>query len=318
MSQHKWGETFLKTGLPLEHLVITTFSGLGWYSEPRYEYMRPNREGEPVWFEVDLVASSPAGELNLLIECKYHDEQRFWFFLPCTTEDHLAQYGALSGDADLESDAEVLHYGPYIPLRNSRRHSLISLAPKSVWGATISRAGVREENSVKDALNQIGFAFVPYCLDNLYSFCRFTPSAAIPVIVTTARLFRLRPDICDITAIRNARGPEEIADELPWMWCYHAPRGELLGHNDKQIERWRETHQDVRFRGLDQQLTSLWAGPHWVMIITIEALAKAVETIYKAFLSLPKNFRGNQRLRHAIEQRAPYRRPNLSSEKDTK
>jgi hypothetical protein len=311
MTTQKWGETFLKTGLPLEHLAITTLTGLGWSCEPRYEYVRPNREGEHVWFELDLVAHSPddpAGDLTLLIECKYHDEQRFWFFLPCTTVDHLAQYGALSAGGDLESDANVLHYAPYVPLRSRRRHSLISLAPKSVWGANVSRAGVREENSVKEALDQLGFAFVPFCLDGLYSFCRFTPTAVIPVIVTTARLFRLRPNVQDIGVIRGARGPEDIADELPWTWCYHAPRGQLLDHNNEQIEHWRENHEGVSFKGLDAQLADLWSGPHWVMVVTIEALAAATSAVHKAFLELPKNFSGNERLRKAVYEYVEYRR----------
>ena len=59
MATRRWGETFLKTGLPLEHLAITTLSGLGWSCEPRYEYVRPNIKGKLAWFELDLVASSP-------------------------------------------------------------------------------------------------------------------------------------------------------------------------------------------------------------------------------------------------------------------
>ena len=203
-----------------------------------------------------------------------------------------------------------------MPLRSRRRHSLISLAPKSVWGANVSRAGSREENSIKEALNQLGFAFVPFCLDRLYSFCRYTPEAVIPAIVTTARLFRLRPEVRDITTIRDARGPEEIADELPWTWCYHAPRGELLDHNDAQIEQWRETHREVRFKGLDDQLANLWSGPHWVMIVTIEALAAAAVAVQKAFLALPKNFSGNERLRHAVEEFASIRRAKFLAKKD--
>ncbi len=274
--------------------------------------------GDPVWFEIDLIASSPpnpSGDLNLLIECKYHDEERFWFFLPCTTLDHLAQYGALSAGGDLESDVDVVHYAPYVPLRSRRRHSLISLAPKSVWGANVSRAGTREENRIEDALDQLGFAFVPFCLDRLYSFCRYTPEAVIPVIVTTARLFRLRPDVRDIAAIRSAGGPEDIADQLPWTWCYYAPRGQLLDHNHAQIEHWRETHKEVHFRGLDDQLADLWASPHWVMITTMEGLATAAEAVLNAFLGLPKNFSGNERLRRTVEDFAALRRSRFHAKK---
>ena len=251
MATRKWGEALLKSGLPLEHLAITTLTALGWSCEPKYEYERSNRDGESKWFELDLIAWGPpgkTGDLNLLVECKYHDEQRSWFFLPCTTVDHLAQYEAMSAGDDLEGDGSVLHYTPYLPLREPDRRSLISLAPKSVWGVSVSRAGVREENSVKEALDQLAFAFVPFCLDRLYSFCRYTPEAVIPALVTTSRLFRLRPDRYDIKTIRDASRPEDIADELPWTWCYYAPRRQLLDHNNAQIERWRERHADVRFK----------------------------------------------------------------------
>jgi len=76
------------------------------------EYRRANREGELRWFKHDVIAYSPEsgnGDLELLVECKYHDESRFWFCLPCETEDHLAQYGALSAGENLYSDSAVLH-----------------------------------------------------------------------------------------------------------------------------------------------------------------------------------------------------------------
>jgi len=304
MSKKKWGETFLKTGLPLEHLALTSLTALGWECEPRYEYERPNRKGHPAWFEVDLIAYAPRhkrGALNLLIECKYHDEQRFWFFLPCTTLDHEAQYGALSAGADLESDEEVLHYAPYSPLRAPKRHTLISLAPRSVWGANVSLAGTREENSIHEALEQLGYAFVPFCLDRLYSFCSYSPGAVIPAVVTTAKLFRLRETVTDIRRIRDAAGPGDIADEVPWTWCYYAPRGQLLDHNNRLIDDWKDDHSGLRFAKLDEQLASLWSGPHWVMVTGIEALAHAAKRLHSGFLALPKDFAQNRRLTRAVE-----------------
>lgn len=317
MPKKKWGETFLKTGLPLEHLALTTLTGLGWSCEPKYEYQRFNRKRELTWFELDLIAYAPRarrGDLNLLIECRYHDEQRFWFFLPCTTLDHEAQYGALSAGSDLDADSNVLHYAPYVPLRGRSRHALISLAPRAVWGTSVSRSGAREENAIHEALEQLGYAFVPFCLEWLYSFCTYSPVAVVPAIVTTAKLFRLRAEVQNVTTIRNASGPEEIADELPWTWCYYAPRGQLLEHNHTQIELWREEHSDVHFAGLDDQLANLWCGPHWVMVVTIDALAGAARELHSKFLQLPKDFSGNGRLKRAVEAFAAVRRKRFRSE----
>jgi hypothetical protein len=86
MSGQKWGESFLKSGLPLEHLTLLALKSIGWTCELHSEYLRVNREGQLKWFEHDVIVFSPEGDLELLIECKYHDENRFWFFLPCETE----------------------------------------------------------------------------------------------------------------------------------------------------------------------------------------------------------------------------------------
>ncbi len=71
---NKWGESFLKSGLPLEHLTLMIFNSFGWDCEPKYEYRRLNREGDSSWFELDLIAYSPYskknGNLEFLVECK--------------------------------------------------------------------------------------------------------------------------------------------------------------------------------------------------------------------------------------------------------
>ena len=64
MSKGKWGESFLKSGLPLEHLTLVTFKSLGWHCRTHIEYSRLNREKEEAWFEFDLEASGPNGNNN--------------------------------------------------------------------------------------------------------------------------------------------------------------------------------------------------------------------------------------------------------------
>ena len=86
MANQKWGESFLKSGLPLEHLTLLALKSISWECELHYEYFRLNREKQQRRFEHDVIAYSPNlenGDLRLLIECKYHDESRFWVFLPC-------------------------------------------------------------------------------------------------------------------------------------------------------------------------------------------------------------------------------------------
>ena len=56
MAKGKWGESFLKSGLPLEHLTMVTLKNKGWQCEPGIEVFRPNRERKRKWFELDLEA----------------------------------------------------------------------------------------------------------------------------------------------------------------------------------------------------------------------------------------------------------------------
>ena len=134
MAAGKWGESFLKSGLPLEHLTHVTFRSLDWDCYPQFEYSRRNRDGEEAWFEVDLVANCTAfnkgTQLSMLVECKYHDPSRYWFFLP-----H-------EGAGRWQFDDRVLNCGPFQALRKPRADSLLHLAPLS--SGEIGRASCRE------------------------------------------------------------------------------------------------------------------------------------------------------------------------------
>jgi hypothetical protein len=314
MSAKKWGESFLKTGLPLEHFTLTALADAGWDCEPQWEYQRANRDGQLVWFEVDLAAHAPeddGGSLTILTECKYHDQQRFWIFLPCSSSSY-AQHGALSAGGDPESDGEVAHHGPYEPLTKPGAHTLISLAAQSMWGVSVSQAGVREENAVQHALDQLSYAYVPFCLDHAYHFCSAEPVSVVPAVVTSAKLFRLKAHTID--SIRHAGSPNDIADEVAWLWCYHPPAGCVLDHNSEQIELWRRRDRYVsKFAGLDDRLASLWSGPRWFMIVNAEHVAAAYNRVRSAYSGLPKNFSRSKALWRLIRSGARKARERRSA-----
>jgi hypothetical protein len=305
MSTKKWGEAFLKTGLPLEHFTLTMLTGAGWYCEPKWEYLRVNRGGQLVWFEVDMAAYAPendGGSLTILTECKYHDQQRFWIFLPCSSSSY-AQHGALDAGGDPGSDGEMVHHGPYEPLTKSGEHTLVALAPQAMWGVSVSQAGVREENTVQNALDQLSYAFVPFCLDRAYHFCSSQPEGVICAVVTSAKLFLLK--VHTIDAIRDARSPDDIADEVPWVWCYHPPAGSLLDHNQKEIDLWRSRDRNVaKFAGLDERLAELWSGPRWFMVVNAEHIVAAYSSVQNTYAGLPKNFARSKILWRLIESGA--------------
>ncbi len=132
--------------------------------------------------------------------------------------------------------------------------------------------------------------------------------AVVPMVVTTARLFRLKPEAQSIDSIRKAAGPTDVADELPWTWCYHPSTGEVLDHNHDEIDMWKAGHKGLRWRGLEDQLAHLWAGLHWALVVNINSLGDAVTALQQAFADLPKDFSRNRELDALMRVRASARR----------
>ena len=162
ISCQKWGGSFLKSGLPLDHLTLLALKSIGWTCEIHYGYRRLNREGERKWFEHDVVAYSPepeTRELELLVECKWHDESRFWFYQLCETEDHLARW-----------TSTLIHRCFTLRLTRSSRRPMLRSSfrpPPSVSGVSPSHV-TAPVNAVEEATNQLGFGFVPFCLEGFY------------------------------------------------------------------------------------------------------------------------------------------------------
>lgn len=151
----KWGESFLKTGLPLEHLVGTILRNAGWSVNANPEYQRKNASGEPAWFSIDLEAYSGRTnrdtELGLLIECKYHDDDRFWMFLP-------------SDEAFPPTDGLICNCQGFDTLQRPDARTLIGLAPLISRGTVISRHGLKQDDAVHAAIQQIVNGYLPILL----------------------------------------------------------------------------------------------------------------------------------------------------------
>ena len=291
MSKKKWGESFLKSGLPLEHLTIVTFRSLDWNCRPRVEYIRENLNGEKTWFEIDLEASSyetnKDTSLSFLVECKYHDLSRFWFFLP-----HDSERWAFND--------RVLNVGPFQLLADPRSKSLLSLAPCSAGGIVISAEGDKQENAVSTAIQQIVNGFVP-CSLNQFSYDLdfhnstldikdFLPSATavVPMIVTNACIYRLKPEVTDLELIRNASSPNDIADEVEWTWCYHDPLMALINQNVDALEmhKMKEAELFYRFPYVEQRLEGFDGRPNWIAIVNIKFLKNTIKKIADHFQSI--------------------------------
>lgn len=295
MATKKWGESFLKSGLPLEHLTQVTFRSLEWHCRPALEYIRPNREEQETWFEVDLFASAPIWNkstgLAALVECKYHDLSRSWFFLPHTSTGRW------------EFDDRVLNCGPYQTLKEPMENTLLKLAPLSQSGIVVSADGTKQDNAVYTAIQQLVNAFVPCCLDHLFMYnidfhnvidpsdeLTYVPdvTAVVPMIVTNAALYRLKPSISDLDAIRKALKPEDIADLVPWTWCYFDVPLRLWDQNYDAVTAHATKHAELvyRFPGIENSMHRFTNRPNWIAVVNIRSLADALKSIMAGFQSL--------------------------------
>ena len=294
MSKGKWGESFLKSGLPLEHLTQVTFHTLGWDCNSQVEYSRRNRENQETWFELDLTATFPKSnrdtELSFLIECKYHDLSRFWFFLP-------------HEPSRWHFNDRVLNCAPLQTLKKPSLRTMLDLAPASTGGIVVSEDGAKQDNAAYTAIQQLVNGYVPCSLSQMFSYnidfhnvltpedeLDFVPhiTALIPMIVTNASIYRLRPDVIDLEIIREASAPSDIANEIEWTWCYHDPSMSLFDQNMETVEahKAKEAELVYRFPFVENWMYDFANRPNWIAIVNIKALSKVATIVAETFMSL--------------------------------
>jgi hypothetical protein len=295
MSAPKWGESFLKSGLPLEHLTAVTFRSLNWHTTPQYEYSRNNRENQEAWFELDLVATSPddnrSTELSCLVECKYHDLSRYWFFLPHDPSGRWC------------FDNRVYNCGPYSTLKKPDADTALSLAPISSGGIVVSKDGTKQDNAVRTAIEQLVNGFVPYSLSVMFEYnldfrnvltpedeMSYVPNvtALVPMVVTNASLYRLKPDVTNLDKIREAKAPSDVADEVEWTWYYHDVPMKLFDQNLSAIDAHIKERAELvyHFPKVSTVMEEFADRPNWIAVVNIKALAKVVAAIQKHFSAM--------------------------------
>jgi len=141
-----WGESFLKSGLPFEHLTLLTLDALGWDVMPHFEFRRADLEPGQAG-EIDLLARPPGrgqAGIRLLIECKYHDPSRYWMLLPSSTDAHLSESDSRAAGEEVERDSFFLKLRSLRPVAKPlradavRSRAAVNLGngPREKWSPT--------------------------------------------------------------------------------------------------------------------------------------------------------------------------------------
>lgn len=234
---NRWKEHFLKSGLPLEHAVRTTLEQHGISYPNEYRYTRPNEQGVLTEFSVDVAAAktylSHGIGLNLLVECKYRHDSVKWLFTPDRYDFLLGEFSDLFIAFDALSRERQAN--------TAELNAFAELYPLCRRGIEITSSDANPK-SIEQALQQLRFAVVNTLIERMR--WRLSPYGSshhpdvtfvIPVIVTTAELWRMNPEI-DIRDVRNADHLHEVATEEEVLVIHETPNNELRGYNLKRLE----------------------------------------------------------------------------------
>lgn len=236
-----WKDALLRSGVPLEGDVKRYLDRRECMSRFEFSYLKPDENKIERQFSYDIDSSyiRPPHFVNFLIECKYRHESVQWVFLP-------DEYGGPD-----EHDANVVvhpcdHFVSLkFPFRGQFPRRLASCCSK---GVEITNEGPNEK-SISQALAQIAFGFAPQVADACeHQVLRLLGSSEwifyhIPIIVTTASLFRLMPEV-SVHAIRDASNLEDIATKHHTLvQTYHAGV-ELTDYNRRTFEQMRAKLND--------------------------------------------------------------------------
>jgi len=216
----KWKDALLKTSLPLEYLVTEQLSDLRFGIQGEYHYLRPNEQGIPTEFSIDIWAVTElfkknrviwAG-LNYLIECKYCHPGIKWLFAPHTKSDteHLLE-GSTVYTLDKLCTRQIFDKRPI--------WNLAKQFPICFKGVELHQKDATSQN-IERGRTQLRYG-TPRLAIHLYEcqMMNFNDEELhlefiCPMLVTTAELFVLKNGL-GLNDFRNVNELSEIASEVP-------------------------------------------------------------------------------------------------------
>jgi hypothetical protein len=180
---------------------------------------------------------------------------------------------------------------PYQMFQEPKQERLLKSASNSQWGVVVSESGQKQDNTIHTAIEQLSYAFIPYLDSRLSAVARVEPDARgsenvaiVPTVVTNARLFRLRPTVNDLATIREAAEPADVADEVPWTWCYRAGTSALARYNADLFRDMRKRYEHA-FPHLYRVQSDIVLRPMWFAVVSLPGLPLFLDVLPAAFAS---------------------------------
>jgi hypothetical protein len=224
-----WKDHLLKSGLPLEFEIKRFLDDKGCISNMERTYLRNNEAEVPTEFSYDIDSSYIKGDhfIDLMIECKYRHENVRWVFLPET-------YGSI----DDINYTDFMHALDHFNTHEYHHVDFpIAFGPLCSKGVELTSEGANPK-TITQAIAQLSYAMADKVTNAvlhqtdavLSTHFKSTTFYSIPIIVTTAPLYRLRDDV-DIQTIKVSEKLEDVATSEPFLILKAQPGSDLLKHN---------------------------------------------------------------------------------------
>lgn len=286
MSTKTWKDHLLSSGLPLEHSVAQALGKLGMIDPREFRYTRANEHGVLTTFSVDVHAecliSNPNIWLELFVECKYHHDSTNWVFAPSEYDWFGPEF------AELFVSLETLDSGHQLNKELLNKYSKnYPLCTKGVELFT----GDATHATIERALSQLKYA-VPHraarALNGLVATNNPSPTIVlVPIIVTTASLWRLKPTV-SVEGLRAANELAEVASAEEIVVVHQLPDNDLSAYTadvfNRELSGQARTHID-QFRpsgGTDAYVNGLaqWL-PSTFIVIHYSRFFKAIDNLMR-------------------------------------
>lgn len=210
MTEKDWKHVLLSSGLPLEYSVNRVFQELGAWRPREFKYERKDDSGAQRIFSVDIHASKIDSVRNIwletLVECKYRHQGTKWVFSPLEYE---TMFGPDFDDLFVTLDQCCKDRKFNTGFLASFRH----FYPLCGKGMELLPAD-RNPKSIEQAVQQLRYAVVAKAIDCIQLqvnglLGERTPLfVTVPVIVTTAEMWCLKPD----ASVESIKAASDIAD----------------------------------------------------------------------------------------------------------
>jgi len=275
MSTKSWKDLLLSSGIPLEYSVSRVFETLGTGAGSEFRYERTDEHGIRRVFSVDVHSARHDWDrgvtLETLVECKYRHDGTKWVFLP---EDYSTFLGPDFDDAfvTLDQCCPDRRLNTQLLAEFRERYPLcskgIELLPTD-----------KNPKSIEQAVQQLRHAVTAKTITDLrWMGAEFRPpaiTAIVPMVVTTADLWRLKSD-CTVDDVRQAEELTDVAEQHDLLVLQQAP-----DNIDREAALLRfNTGIDETLAGRLDELMKAAMGPKYGFANFVSGFARTVPSMF--------------------------------------